>query len=755
MAYRTQSDPLMGGSGRVRRLLDDARAFTKEKSTKSGAGAGGRPTLAQPSRPFTPREDVRGFYPTVSSLSRMKTPTGGLGITLTPLSAFEALQGTPPGSPCPKNMPCTPLAPCPPPHNPLGSPDEGGADNADPYWLQLQGLLPLLDASSSDDVLRDALDKVLRITQNIKVVEHAGGTLVVEKVDKRLRPAIGRLEKLQNQAESSVIKIKAAEIILMAAPGGLFYASQCHQLYKLSKEAANDVCFRGTGAARSLLAVISHPADVDMGARTLAAAALTHITEDKDICRSVAREDEGIAVLGQVLHRTIDNMVKSPANPEKNVNFLIQVTSCLRNLSEPAKHAKPFAEFGVVQSVMGILKHLGQYKDLVLNAARILAKLSLHHECRACIHASGDIEDVGDLKHILTALNTYHTLPAIVDRLCFTLGNLTHTAENNRVVVMQKLDALPVVVRLLETQMEADQQLADVSTSPDTPTAQENGLERRSSKQLSPMQAVEGALIRILRLIGNLSINREAGAALCAAPKVADALVSLVTHSSVADREELVMNAVACITNLSYYEIEDNSVIARHQEVMGALGLLVLHDHPDVVHESVKAFGNFSRTHGTRTWMIEKRIDEAMVILLDHSEVTVVTAVAGVLMNFSADPDHMQLFTQFGAMDKLLELFQDFNAQASHESLGTVDCILKIFCNLLDLEFFKDESRAAALHGRVQQLAANLSEALPAMPSLRGLADLTQSALQAIADQWPQLQSVDELEELLQPPGQA
>ena len=105
--------------------------------------------------------------------------------------------------------------------------------------------------------------------------------------------------------------------------------------------------------------------------------------------------------------------------------------------------------------------------------------------------------------------------------------------------------------------------------------------------------------------------------------------------------------------------------------------------------------------------------------------------------------------------DKLLELFQDFNAQASHESLGTVDCILKIFCNLLDLEFFKDESRAAALHGRVQQLAANLSEALPAMPSLRGLADLTQSALQAIADQWPQLQSVDELEELLQPPGQA
>ena len=45
------------------------------------------------------------------------------------------------------------------------------------------------------------------------------------------------------------------------------------------------------------------------------------------------------------------------------------------------------------------------------------------------------------------------------------------------------------------------------------------------------------------------------------------------------------------------------------------------------------------------------------VILMDHQEVTVVTAVCGVLMNFSADPDHMQLFSQFGALDKLLEWY--------------------------------------------------------------------------------------------------
>jgi len=46
------------------------------------------------------------------------------------------------------------------------------------------------------------------------------------------------------------------------------------------------------------------------------------------------------------------------------------------------------------------------------------------------------------------------------------------------------------------------------------------------------------------------------------------------------------------------------------------------------------------------------------------------------------------------------------------------------------------------LHGRLQQQAANLSEVLPAIPRLRGLVDMTESALQAIADRWPQLQSV-------------
>ncbi len=50
-----------------------------------------------------------------------------------------------------------------------------------------------------------------------------------------------------------------------------------------------------------------------------------------------------------------------------------------------------------------------------------------------------------------------------------------------------------------------------------------------------------------------------------------------------------------------------------------------------------RAFGNLSREDETRNVMHITRVDEAMVLLLDHSQRDVVAAVAGVLVNLSSD----------------------------------------------------------------------------------------------------------------------
>eukprot|EP00667_Euglena_gracilis_P003230 EG_transcript_3243 len=738
MTSRPQSDPLVDGGGRIQRLLNDARKFSAKAAPAARPGPP-RPTLANPSRPFTPKEDVRSFYPAVSSLSRMRTPAG-LGVTLSPLnqslnSSLDAKQmlatphagGSPLRRTFSEDTPCSSIT---------------GVDAEDPTWMQIQAVLPLLDHTLSEETLLSALDKLLQITQG--VMGRRDGPQD-SSADKRLRPAISRLEKLQGKSASALVQIKAAEIILLAAPEGLFYPSQCYQLYKLSKDPRNDEHFRRTGVVRQLLALLLAPADTEVGALTLAAATLCHVTEDQLICKAVAREYDGIATLRQALQRVVQDMTTKPGTQEKGVNLAIQLTSCLRNLSEPTKNVRKFAELGVLPPLLAVLRQLSQYKDLVLNVSRILAKVSLQHECRALINSGP--EDLDNMRAIVACLGTYCSIPAIVDRLAFTLGNLTHTTDNNRVLVMRKLHALPTIVKALLTQLAADERLsaADAEGSGGSvlgsPTGNGGGSGSGSSggrdgKALSPREETEGALIRLLRVVGNLSINREVGVELCTSSDIANALFSLLNRKQVGESEELVLNCVSCITNLSYYEVPGNEVLSRQREVLTPLALLVLHDHDEVVHESVQAFGNFSRRPETRGWMIEKRIDEALVILLDHHEPAVVTAVAGVLMNFSADPDHCQVFNHFGAMDKLVEWLDEFNERASEDSVETLDRLLKIFCNLLDLDFFPEESAVAPLHGRLCQLAENLAAVGPT-EALDPVARLVHRALQLVAQRWP------------------
>jgi hypothetical protein len=60
------------------------------------------------------------------------------------------------------------------------------------------------------------------------------------------------------------------------------------------------------------------------------------------------------------------------------------------------------------------------------------------------------------------------------------------------------------------------------------------------------------ALVKITRLIANLCINREAGMMIAAASGI-DALSSLLMVSIEADEQELMLNVVSAITNLSFY----------------------------------------------------------------------------------------------------------------------------------------------------------------------------------------------------------
>lgn len=70
----------------------------------------------------------------------------------------------------------------------------------------------------------------------------------------------------------------------------------------------------------------------------------------------------------------------------------------------------------------------------------------------------------------------------------------------------------------------------------------------------------------MLRLVANLAIHPEAGWQLAGQQPVVDSLAALLARYQYSEAEELVLNCVCALTNLSFYHEEGNRVRARGAE---------------------------------------------------------------------------------------------------------------------------------------------------------------------------------------------
>ena len=102
------------------------------------------------------------------------------------------------------------------------------------------------------------------------------------------------------------------------------------------------------------------------------------------------------------------------------------------------------------------------------------------------------------------------------------------------------------------------------------------------------------------------------------------------------------LNTVSLATNLSYYGNPgtgggNGSVWTMKLGLTDALQSVLLHDNEEAVIEAARAFGNLSRDAEVRARMSESRVDEALCVLLDHSNREIVFTVCGVIMNIASD----------------------------------------------------------------------------------------------------------------------
>eukprot|EP00741_Cyanophora_paradoxa_P013884 tig00020713_g13402.t1 len=520
--------------------------------------------------------------------------------------------------------------------------------------------------------------------------------------------------RLMDQKEPRLLA-KLCRIILRVTRSSSSVLNTCRVLYKLSKEDRNDALFREEGLLEELLSLARDPRysgapDSSSNSDEImlyAAGAMKNASNDDANAKHILQKG-GVSALGFVLttrcaalsvrpralplprpaRRAAHRGAAAAGGPaaggagagrpgsasggERVAQLLVQVTATVRNLAaQPlgGVQRRHFLAGGVVDALLALAGLLPGHADAMLNVSRVLSKLTLYEECRAAVARYPD-----GTRRLLALLGRHADNAALVTRVCFVLGNLTTASEEQRLLLGGPLAA------------------------PDAPPGE---------RPLQPPQVreTEEALVKIIRLVANLSMEAGAGARVAARPEVEE-LARLLERKTIAGSEELVLNAVSAVTNLSFYlDAPGNRVTAARCRLARLLVPLLLSFNEEAVVEALRAFGNFSRHEDARAALAEERVGEIGALLLDHGARDVVYWAAGVLLNLASDARHRALLRDCAAVDRLLDALGRFGAQ-DYAVSATVCKALANYCMGHGAGAGLTGEEAASLLGLVEDLSA-------------------------------------------------
>ncbi|OXB70374.1 UNVERIFIED_CONTAM: hypothetical protein H355_001248, partial [Colinus virginianus] len=238
----------------------------------------------------------------------------------------------------------------------------------------------------------------------------------------------------------------------------------------------------------------------------------------------------------------------------------------------------------------------------------------------------------------------------LVLRINFILGNLTAKNNQAREQFFKEKGSVNTLISLFHTYHELDL------------NEEKRCHERRREEKSNPKHPseAEDVLIKLIRVLANLSIHPSVGAALAAAHRVIELLLTVLEYKSIEVCEELVINAATTINNLSFYKVKSSAVQDKKLRIAETLLKLLMSNNMDGIVEAVRVFGNLSQYHEICDFIIQKKIHKFVIALLDAKNQDVCFSACGVLLNLTVDKDKRSLLMEEGGIGKLVDCLRDF-----------------------------------------------------------------------------------------------
>jgi len=592
----------------------DLRALIEENRPSRVVSAA-RASLAEPSRPLT--------------------PIGGTRLTASDLTWKEGQEATPPRS--------------------LG---RFTISNNDSEVEEEKNQIPLNISQLESDIeahelledfqgREDELEKLWTLCE--EACKGSGNSNACSKMLRKFH------EFIVDGTAHSTQKIQAARICVRAGimiQDGIRLREVFQEMCEISSSSQTHDCFRESGFLKSIMRHHFEKSRMTIEIQHffgLVLRILRNVSQDNAANRNVLLQLGVVEKMTSLLDLFLEYKEDVPDNSWR---VIIEVMALIRNLLDDKGSIKIIEENSVVKKVCACLGRFSKMsRGLTFNCVRVLSKLSTLPNGR-------DRIDVSCL--IVELENSYMSELDIAVRICFVFGNITTSSENARQEIAGKGLNLLCMCLMHHACMYVAQRSDFISRN------------ARETKER------EDLLIKIVRVVANLSIEKEFGMKIASHPQVSENLKGILDSFSKKPgkstrEEELLLNVISCVSNLSFYE--NNSL--QNETVVKLLLPDLFHENVEVIEVVLRTLANFSRSEEMQQMLVVWRIPEALILLLGHADRNLVLFSCGLLTNLTSQRTMREDFVRLNADKMLIDRLR--RNVVSDLQLTSQICML--FCN--------------------------------------------------------------------------
>ncbi|XP_074844926.1 armadillo repeat-containing protein 2 [Carettochelys insculpta] len=442
---------------------------------------------------------------------------------------------------------------------------------------------------------------------------------------------------------SDPLGLKLAKIILSLKVSGKNLLNVCKLVFKISRNEKNDSLIQTDGLLGSLLEILRfEDLQINHEAFLYCMGAIKFISGNAVLLNALV--NNGVVEIIVQLMKQI-NIIKENDTRFSNLDhLLVQLTATLRNLIDlPHSRCQVLCN-GALSELWVLLEQHMNDKDICTNIVRIFSKLSSYNDCCATLAEYSRCYVL-----FLALLNKHQKKQDLVVRVVFILGNLTAKNNQAREQFFKEKGSADTLISVFQTYSELDLNAKK----------EKHEGEQNKGKEKHPSEG-EDVLIKLIRVLANLSIHPSVGVALAANHHIVALLVTVLEYKSIDDCEELVINATATINNLSYYKVRNSVIEDKKLHIAELLLKLLMSNNMDGILEAVRVFGNLSQYFEICDFIIQRKVYKFLIALLDAKHPDVCFSACGVLLNLTVDKTKRSILKEEGGIKKLVDCLKDF-----------------------------------------------------------------------------------------------